>query len=265
MLATLASALTAVLVHSSPFDVITAKDKEWSEYYNTGNWAGLQSCYNPAAEVVPPTADGFLLGNETGAFFRGAGLKNVSLTPLHVIQEAPALIHELGQATHSAGTFRYYVRWIKPMGADWQIALDVFPIGEAKSARSLVMVEDSAERETTTETTSLASWFSTSASAGRSRSAGKAPIDIIAAKDKEWSDYYVRRAETPIPPRSTRRPASSHAVACLLARCMSIDASLARHFSAGARAERGRLGELAVVLQPRRLRRRRHRECVRAR
>ena len=170
MLATLASALTAVLVHSSPFDVITAKDKEWSEYYNTGNWAGLQSCYNPAAEVVPPTADGFLLGNETGAFFRGAGLKNVSLTPLHVIQEAPALIHELGQATHSAGTFRYYVRWIKPMGADWQIALDVFPIGEAKSARSLVMVEDSAERETTTETTSLASWFSTSASAGRSRS-----------------------------------------------------------------------------------------------
>jgi hypothetical protein len=53
------------------------------------------------------------------------------LTPVKVFQENPTLIHEIGNATHSAGSFMYYVRWIQPTGADWQIAFDCFPIGEA--------------------------------------------------------------------------------------------------------------------------------------
>lgn len=69
-------------------------------------------------------------GNETGAFFKEAGLKDVSLVPFDVIQESAGLLHELGTAFHSAGKFKYYVRWIKLAGRDWQLAADIFPIDE---------------------------------------------------------------------------------------------------------------------------------------
>jgi hypothetical protein len=89
--------------------------------------------------VIPPTADQFILGNETAAFFSKAGLKKLKLVPVKVFQESPTLIHELGNATHSAGSFSYYVRWINPdSGGDWQIAFDCFPIGEPASREGTI-------------------------------------------------------------------------------------------------------------------------------
>eukprot|EP01060_Flectonema_neradi_P001278 TRINITY_DN10753_c0_g1_i1.p1 TRINITY_DN10753_c0_g1~~TRINITY_DN10753_c0_g1_i1.p1 ORF type:complete len:257 (+),score=39.99 TRINITY_DN10753_c0_g1_i1:45-815(+) len=119
-------------------------DKKFGELYNAQNFTGVQSIYNPGAELIPPTADGFLLGNKLAPFFKQAydgGLRNLSLTPTHVLQESDTLWHEIGESSDSTGKGTYYVRWVKPADV-WEIAFDCMSIGVPSNSSGSSMVKD---------------------------------------------------------------------------------------------------------------------------
>eukprot|EP00755_Sulcionema_specki_P029275 Sspe_Gene.91814::Locus_63438_Transcript_1_1_Confidence_1.000_Length_891::g.91814::m.91814 len=63
-------------------------------------------------------------------------VKNLSLTPLHTMQESDTLWHEIGQVVDSAEKGLYYVRWVK-VNNDWQMAFDCMAIGAKPSNRPL--------------------------------------------------------------------------------------------------------------------------------
>ena len=132
--------LLAAAVAVAPPQWMVESDKRFAELYNSQNFTGVQSIYNPGAELIPPTADTFLLGKNLAPFFKQAyesGLRNLSLTPTHVLQESDSLWHEIGESSDSTGKGTYYVRWIKP-GNVWEIAFDCMSIGVPSSSSSLV-------------------------------------------------------------------------------------------------------------------------------
>ena len=119
-------------------------DTQFGLRYNAANFTGVQDFYNPGAELIPPTADTFLLGNTLASFFEAsykAGLRDVSMTPKHVLQESDSLWHELGEVKDSTGSGMYYVRWINPTGSQWQIAFDCMSVGAQDAARRRDAVE----------------------------------------------------------------------------------------------------------------------------
>ena len=77
----------------------------------------------------------FAEGSALSGFFKGAysaGIRNLHLEPLNVMAESDTLFHEIGNVTHllnPAGDL-YYVRWIKPAGAEWEIAFDSMVVGK---------------------------------------------------------------------------------------------------------------------------------------
>ena len=119
-----------------PAAIIAAKDKALAAAYNSQDFAGCQAFYNPGALIVPPTADAFVPGTGAADFFKAAyasGLHNLSLAPQMLHQESATLIHEIGLVgdSMSPAPGPYYVHWVKPAGADWQIAFDIMAIGGA--------------------------------------------------------------------------------------------------------------------------------------
>eukprot|EP01062_Namystynia_karyoxenos_P074497 TRINITY_DN71409_c0_g1_i1.p2 TRINITY_DN71409_c0_g1~~TRINITY_DN71409_c0_g1_i1.p2 ORF type:complete len:262 (+),score=116.53 TRINITY_DN71409_c0_g1_i1:76-861(+) len=118
-------------------DWLVKKDQEFAALFNAGNFSAVANLYNPGALLIPPTADQFLTQDKLAAFFASAhkgGLSGLSITPLHVLEESPTLVHEIGRVSSTQGTGTFYARWVKP-GADWQYAVDIMAIG-AHSNRS---------------------------------------------------------------------------------------------------------------------------------
>eukprot|EP01064_Diplonema_japonicum_P024990 TRINITY_DN3585_c0_g1_i1.p1 TRINITY_DN3585_c0_g1~~TRINITY_DN3585_c0_g1_i1.p1 ORF type:complete len:260 (+),score=64.95 TRINITY_DN3585_c0_g1_i1:60-839(+) len=110
---------------------LIAMDHHFAAMYNAKNFSGVASVYNPGAQLIPPTADTYLLQSQLQAFFSGAysnGLRNLTLTPTTTYLENPTLLHEIGVVTDSTGSGPYYVRWIQ-VGSVWQIAFDIMSIG----------------------------------------------------------------------------------------------------------------------------------------
>lgn len=128
----------AATASAAPIDTVRALDKKFADFYNAGNIDAVASLYGPGAQLIPPTADGFLNGAALKDFFAGAyahGLKDLSLTPLNVFAEANGLLmHEIGNVTHSLepNGGLYYVRWeMSTVTGVWQVALDCMAISKA--------------------------------------------------------------------------------------------------------------------------------------
>jgi len=132
----LAAAALLAGARAAPIDTVRALDEKFAKLYNAGNIDAVAALYAEGAQLIPPTADGFLHGAALKDFFAGAfahGLKDLSLTPLNVFAEGAALtiMHEIGNVTHSLepGGGLYYVRWeMSPVTGVWRVALDIMAI-----------------------------------------------------------------------------------------------------------------------------------------
>eukprot|EP01061_Rhynchopus_euleeides_P040587 TRINITY_DN6996_c0_g2_i1.p1 TRINITY_DN6996_c0_g2~~TRINITY_DN6996_c0_g2_i1.p1 ORF type:complete len:259 (+),score=86.32 TRINITY_DN6996_c0_g2_i1:87-863(+) len=133
--------VVAAAVSVDPPQWMIDADASFGAMYNAQNFTGVQGLYNPGAELIPPGAGTFLLGNQLADFFQSAynsGLRDLSLKPVHVRQEGDSLWHEIGEVRDSTGNGTYYVRWVKPAGSDWQIAFDCMSIGAPSAAMQRV-------------------------------------------------------------------------------------------------------------------------------
>jgi len=126
------SALEQVAVKDDPFAMIQEKDKEFTDAFNKEDFDTVASFYNPDAQLIPPTCDGYVLQPQLAAFFKAAhdsGISTINLKPTVVVQESSNLIHEIGANSINLGTDEpYYVRWINN-GTNWQLAFDIMSIG----------------------------------------------------------------------------------------------------------------------------------------
>ena len=93
---------------ASPMETIAALDKEFQKRYNSQDFAGVATLYNPGADLTPPTCDA-LINNRTAItdFFKDSfdhGLKIVhQLTPTKVFVEESDLWHEIGLCASCVG------------------------------------------------------------------------------------------------------------------------------------------------------------------
>lgn len=121
-----------VAVKDDPSAMIKEKDKEFTEAFNKEDFETVASFYNPGAQLIPPTCDGYVLQPQLAAFFKAAhdeGISTINLRPTVVVQESSTLIHEIGANSINQGPDGpYYVRWINN-GTEWQLALDIMSIG----------------------------------------------------------------------------------------------------------------------------------------
>jgi len=121
-----------VSVKDNPYMIIQEKDKAFTDAFNKEDFDTVASFYNPGAQLIPPTCDGYVLQAQLAAFFKAAhdsGISTIDLKPSVVVEESPALIHEIGLNSINLGTAEpYYVRWINN-GTDWQLAFDIMSIG----------------------------------------------------------------------------------------------------------------------------------------
>ena len=99
---------TSSMERTSPMETIAALDKEFQQLYNSQDFAGVASLYNPGADLIPPTCD-TLINNQTSitTFFEESfahGLKTVHrLAPTKVFVEKSDLWHEIGLCTSCVG------------------------------------------------------------------------------------------------------------------------------------------------------------------
>jgi len=121
-----------VAVRDDPWPIIEEKDKEFTVFFNNEDWDTVASFYNPDAQLIPPTCDGYVLQAQLAAFFKAAhdsGIATIDLKPTVVVQESSTLIHEIGSNSINQGPpGPYYVRWINN-GTEWQLAFDIMSIG----------------------------------------------------------------------------------------------------------------------------------------
>jgi len=126
------SVFKQVAVKDNPYPIIQEKDKEFTVAFNKEDFDTVASFYNPGAQLIPPTCDGYVLQGQLAAFFKSAhdsGISTINLKPTVVVQESSTLIHEIGANSINLGTAEpYYVRWINN-GTDWQLAFDIMSIG----------------------------------------------------------------------------------------------------------------------------------------
>jgi len=126
------SVLQHVTVKDNPYIMIQEKDKEFTDAFNKEEFYTVASFYNPDAQLIPPTCDGYVLQPQLAAFFKAAhdsGISTINLKPTVVVQESSNLIHEIGANSINLGTDEpYYVRWINN-GTNWQLAFDIMSIG----------------------------------------------------------------------------------------------------------------------------------------
>eukprot|EP01061_Rhynchopus_euleeides_P015364 TRINITY_DN2623_c0_g1_i1.p1 TRINITY_DN2623_c0_g1~~TRINITY_DN2623_c0_g1_i1.p1 ORF type:complete len:282 (+),score=83.84 TRINITY_DN2623_c0_g1_i1:62-847(+) len=129
--------LIAAAISVDPPQWMIDADAKFSALYNAQNFTGVQSIYNPGAQLIPPGAGKFLVQAELADFFASAyssGLRSLSLRPVHVLQESDSLWHEIGETQDTSGNGTYYVRWIKTAAGEWQIAFDCMSIGVPSTA-----------------------------------------------------------------------------------------------------------------------------------
>jgi len=119
--------------HHDPFKMVADHDKVFSDEFNNQNWTAVAALYNPRAQLIPPTCDGYVLQPQLAAFFEAAhgnGINTINLEPVVVLQENKHLIHEIGgnKVNGANSSEPYYVRWMRN-GSDWQLAFDIMAIG----------------------------------------------------------------------------------------------------------------------------------------
>jgi len=119
-------------VNSDPYKIITALDKEFTDLFNKEDFDAVASLYNPGAQLIPPTCDGYVFQPQLASFFQAAhnsGISTIDLKPTVVVQESSTLMHEIGANSINSGPAGpYYVRWIFN-GTVWQLAMDIMSIG----------------------------------------------------------------------------------------------------------------------------------------
>jgi len=126
------SVFEQVAVRDNPYPIIQEKDKEFTVAFNKEDFDTVASFYNPGAQLIPPTCDGYVLQTQLAAFFKAAhysGIATIDLKPTVVVQESSTMIHEIGANSINQGPAGpYYVRWINN-GTEWQLAFDIMSIG----------------------------------------------------------------------------------------------------------------------------------------
>jgi len=126
------SVFKKVAVEDNPYPIIQEKDEEFTVAFNNADFDTVASFYNPGAQLIPPTCDGYVLQAQLAAFFKAAhdsGIATIDLKPTVVVQESSTLIHEIGSNSINQGPAGpYYVRWINN-GTEWQLAFDIMSIG----------------------------------------------------------------------------------------------------------------------------------------
>ena len=95
---------------ANPIDTIAALDIKFRKRYNSQDFEGVASLYNPGADLIPPTCDA-VINNQSSIlnFFKESfdhGLKTVySMVPTKVHAEKPDLWHEIGLCSQFLGSF----------------------------------------------------------------------------------------------------------------------------------------------------------------
>eukprot|EP00299_Pterocystis_sp_00344_P001255 c11089_g1_i1.p1 GENE.c11089_g1_i1~~c11089_g1_i1.p1 ORF type:complete len:295 (-),score=54.96 c11089_g1_i1:50-934(-) len=120
-----------------PSKIIVERETIFAALFNAQDFDLIEQIfYNPGAQLIPPSADSYLLASQVPAFLKSlydSGVRNLALTPVCTVTIPNGVIHELGEASSNQGSFKYYVRWI-PSDVSYQIAFDVTHLNVSESA-----------------------------------------------------------------------------------------------------------------------------------
>jgi uncharacterized protein (TIGR02246 family) len=117
---------------------IEAVNAKWTEFFNSGDFAGVASLYTADATAFPPGSAMVQGAPAIGAMWKGMAEKvtDPKLTTLDVKPLGPSAAREIGtfslktkSATPQEITGKYLVVWEK-VGSDWKLAADIWNDGK---------------------------------------------------------------------------------------------------------------------------------------